>query len=547
MIIGIDVGGTHADGVLLNNGVVQRKKKVAVESQPLEETIIALLDALLPAEKSQLTQIQLSTTLCTNALLTGNLARVGMFIEAGPGINPDFLQCGSYVHYLNGSIDHRGIEQKAPDLDHIDEIMKQWHAEGVDSVGIVTKFSHRNNRHEKMLGEHALDIFPHISLGHQLSGLPNFPRRVYTTWLNSSLKKVFAQFKEGIAAGMKKHNISCPVFLLKADGGTMPFTAAGEFPCQTVHSGPSASVMGCLALHNNGPDDTILLDIGGTTTDIALFSEGIPLLEPYGVTVGGRPTLIRALYTRSVPIGGDSTIIHSAGAYVIGPKKAGAAMAFGGDKPTPTDAMITLGYMKEGDVAASRKAMAMLDDSRSIEETAQKVLDIFCNRIHETVTAMIDTLFSRPVFTVTALLEREKLEPTKIMMIGGPAMAIQEILAQKFKLPCTVPPDFEVANAIGAARARQTVQLSLYCDTELNRLSIPELSLEEAPGQTFNLEDARTRLIEAVEEVAEKQAITPPYQIDIVEEFESSIVRGFNSTGKIFSLKAQLRPGLVEE
>lgn len=547
MIIGIDVGGTHADGVLLDNGVVQRKKKVAVDSRPLEETIITLLDALLPEKKSLLKKIQLSTTLCTNALLTGELARVGMFIEAGPGMNPDFLQCGEYVHYLNGSIDHRGIEQQAPDLSRLDDIMERWHAEGVDSVGIVTKFSHRNSRHEKIIEEKALDIFSHVSLGHQISGLPNFPRRVYTTWLNSSLKNVFSHFKHAIEAGMKKHDISCPVFLLKADGGTMPFGAAGEFPCQTVHSGPSASVMGCLALHNNGPDDTILLDIGGTTTDIALFSEGIPLLEPYGVTIGGRPTLIRALYTRSVPIGGDSTISHGPDGYVIGPKKAGTAMGFGGDKPTPTDAMISLGYMKEGDRTAARQGMKMLDSSCSPEETAQRVLEVFCNRIHETVSTMVETLFSRPVFTVADLLQREKLEPNKIMVIGGPAMALQDMLAKTFNLPCTVPHDFEVANAIGAARARQTVQLSLYCDTELDRLSIPELSIEEAPGREFTLADARVRLVDAVEDVAAKQSIHPPYKIDIVEEFESSIVRGFNSTGKILSLKAQLRPGLVEE
>lgn len=547
MIIGIDVGGTHADGVLLDNGVVKRKKKVAVESHPLEETIITLLYSLLPDNKNDLKKIQLSTTLCTNALLTGNLARVGMFIEAGPGINPSFLQCGEYTHFLNGSIDHRGIEQKSPDLSAIDDIIEQWHVEGVDSVGIVTKFSHRNSRHEKLLGEKALDIFDHISLGHQLSGLPNFPRRVYTTWLNSSLKKVFAGFKDGISTGLKKHDISCPIYLLKADGGTMPFDVAGEFPCQTVHSGPSASVMGCLALHDNGPDDTILLDIGGTTTDIALFSEGLPLLEPYGVTVGGRPTLIRALYTRSVPIGGDSTISHGKDGYVIGPQKAGTAMGFGGSKPTPTDALITLGYMEGGDLSASRKGMEMLDDVSPAEETAKQVLQVFCDRIHEKVNSMVDTLFSRPVFTVSDLLEREKLEPSKLMIIGGPAMALKELLSKTFKLPCSVPHDFEVANAIGAARARQTVQLSLYCDTELNRLSIPELSLEEAPGGEYSLKDARKRLIEAVEDVAAKQTISPPYDIDIVEEFESSIVRGFNTTGKILSLKAQLRPGLVEE
>lgn len=547
MIIGIDVGGTHADGVLLESGVVKRKKKVPVEGRSLEDTIITLLDTLLPEDKKQLKKIQLSTTLCTNALLTGKLDKVGMIIESGPGMNPDFFQCGEFVHYLDGSIDHRGIEQKAPDLNLLESIMEKWRNEGVESLGVVTKFSHRNSRHEKIVAEEAQEFFPHISLGHQLSGLPNFPRRVYTTWLNSSLKNVFEGFKGGINAGLAKHDLTCPVFLLKADGGTVPFDIAGEFPCQTVHSGPSASVMGCLALYDETPDDTILLDIGGTTTDIALFSEGVPLLEPYGVTIGGRPTLIRALYTRSIPIGGDSIISHGPDGYVIGPEKAGPAMGFGGDKPTPTDAMITLGHMTDGDSFASKKGMEMLNPGCSAERTAEQILSAFCTQVHTTVTEMVDTLFSRPVFTITDLLEREKLEPVRIMVIGGPAMAIQEQLTQLFDIPCVVPADFEVANAIGAARARQTIQLSIYCDTELDRLSIPELSIEEKPGRDFSLNDARKRLIDAVEEVAAKQAIAVPYQVDIVEEFESSIVRGFNSTGKILSLKAQLRPGLGEE
>lgn len=547
MIIGIDVGGTHADGVLLDNGVVIHKKKVAVDSRPLEETLIALLDALLPEEKQRLKKIQLSTTLCTNALHTGNLDRVGMFIEAGPGMNPSFLQCGEYVHFLDGSIDHRGIEQKAPSLQQVDEIIEQWRGAGIESVGVVTKFSHRNSRHEKIIGEQAHERFPYISLGHQLSGLANFPRRVYTTWLNSALKNVFARFKEGITAGLDKHGISCPIFLLKADGGTMPFGAAGEFPCQTVHSGPSASVMGCLALHDSGQEDTLLLDIGGTTTDIALFSQGLPLLEPYGVTIDGRPTLIRALFTKSVAIGGDSALFLGENGYTIGPQRAGTAMAFGGENPTPTDAMIALGYMQEGDVAAATKAMESLDPHCSAVETAERVLNVFCEQLHGVVAAMVDSLFSRPVFTVADLLEREKLEPARVVVIGGPAMALQQKLAQTFELPCTVPNNFEVANAIGAARARQTVQLSLYCDTELNRLSIPELSIEETVGHTFDLGDARARLMEAVDAVAKEQAIAPPFTTDIIEEFESSIVRGFSTTGKIVSLKAQLRPGLVEE
>ena len=108
---------------------------------------------------------------------------------------------------------------------------------------------------------------------------------------------------------------------------------------------------------------------------------------------------------------------------------------------------------------------------------------------------MIEEVFSRPVYTVAALLHRRKIQPAGIVAIGGPAAALRVVSRRhRFSLPCTVPANYEVANAIGAARARLTVQATLYADTADGRLSIPEISCLEAISSRFTMADAEKRL-----------------------------------------------------
>ncbi|MDZ7803206.1 hydantoinase/oxoprolinase family protein [Thiohalophilus sp.] len=546
MIIGIDVGGTHADGVLLQGNAIVAKKKVAVDHDNLGESIIALLESLLPSGSAQLSRIHLSTTLCTNALISGNLDRVGMLVQAGPGMNPDFFKVGDDLYFLSGAVDHRGKVLRGPTTVEVSSAIENLRRDGVDSVGVVTKFSHRNNEHELWVGDQLRRHFRYISMGHRLSGMPNFPRRVYTTWLNSALKTGFSRFRKAMEDGFARLGINCPCYILKADGGTIPFDRGCEFPCQAVHSGPSASVMGALAIVG-GESDAILLDIGGTTTDIALLAQGVPLLEPYGATVAGRPTLIRALLTQSIGLGGDSVVARENGDFQIGPGRVGPPMGFGGSMPTPTDAMIVLGTITEGSAEKAGEGMRRLIPDQPEKKTAAELLECFAGRVHEAVERMIEEAFSRPVYTVTDFLQREKIRPERLITIGGPAQALQNVLENRFGLDCVVPPDYEVANAVGSARARITVQASLYGDTAMGTMTIPEISLMESIGKRFDMAEAEARLEEAVCSMAAEMGEQHPPQVDFIERLEVNTVRGFATAGKIFSLKAQIRPGLTKE
>lgn len=544
MIIGIDIGGTHADGVMLNGNELVAKDKVSVDNRHLSDVIIALLQKLLPGDRSHLRRIHLSSTLCTNAIVTGSLDPVGMIIQAGPGLNPDFFSRSCPTWFLDGAIDHRGQILRDPDPQKANAAALAIRREGIDSIGIVTKFSHRNNRHELQVADQLAGRFSHISLGHRISGLPNFPRRVYSTWLNSALSSQFTLFKSSLEQGFKHLGISCPCHVLKADGGTMPFARASEFPCESIHSGPSASVMGCLALSDQ-TEDAVLLDIGGTTTDIALLVDGAPLLEPYGVDVAGRPTLIRALKTSSIGLGGDSTVAWHNGTFRIGPERQGKSMAAGGSAPTPTDAMVMLGKLEIGSRQKAAAAMLALCPRQAPDYTATLLLEAFVEHIHQAVETMIEEVFNRPVYTVAALLHRRRITPRRIIAIGGPAAALQAFLGDALFLPCTVPANYEVANAIGTARARLTVQANLYADTGDGQLSIPEISCLETISPRYTMLDAESRLKAAITAMVGEMGMLSCPEIDFLERLEMNVVRGFTTSGKILTLKAQIRPGLT--
>ncbi|SDO91221.1 hydantoinase/oxoprolinase family protein [Desulforhopalus singaporensis] len=542
-IAGIDVGGTHVDGVILLGGKILAKEKVDADQQNLVESIISLLRKLVATPSLQPDQIHLSTTLCTNAIVNGALDEVGMIIQAGPGLNPSFLRCGDHVFFSDGAIDHRGHVVKKPDESLLAEAKKHFRDCGLDSIGVVTKFSHRNPVHERMIADNMVDSFSHISMGHRMSGLPNFPRRVYTTWINSGLQSRFDSFRKAILSGFAKLGLNCPCFILKADGGTMPFDLGARLPCETVHSGPSASVMGGLALAPVD-DDAILLDIGGTTTDIALLAQGVPLFEPYGVTIAGRPTLIRALNTRSVGLGGDSTVAYRDNEFVIGPGRVGPPMAFGGVVPTPTDAMIVLGQLPGGSREKARQAMTALVGDQSPVHTAKQLLETFCGQLHRAVEQMVEEVFSRPVYTVSALLGRKRLEPAELIVVGGPASAMKNCLGENFKIPVTVPEHFEVANAIGAARTRPTMQATLFADTSEKILSIAEIGHREKIHNGYTMKDAEKRLTQVITSLARECGMGDLSDIEFIERQELNTVSGFYTTGKILSLKAQLMPGL---
>ena len=176
MIVGLDVGGTHADVVLLGNAGVLNEVKVPTDPDNLFETVLSALDQITAGiDPHRIERMVMSTTLTTNAIIQQKLPAVGMVVSGGPGIDPAFYRTNDHYACVAGSIDHRGREVKPIDPAEIEVIRDEFLHAGIRNVGVVTKFSTRNPCQETAIAHHLENAFDQVFLGHRISGNLSFP------------------------------------------------------------------------------------------------------------------------------------------------------------------------------------------------------------------------------------------------------------------------------------------------------------------------------------------------------------------------------------
>jgi len=549
MIIGLDVGGTHTDAVLLGSDGLIREFKVKTNPDDLFDTVLSSLEDLLRGiNPAQVRRAVLSTTLTTNAIVQQKTPTVGLIVSAGPGIDPVNFRTHEHYYPVSGAIDHRGREVTPIDRDEILQIAERMKEEDIRNVGIVSKFSARNPQHELAIRDMIQPYFGKLFLGHQISGNLSFPRRIATTFLNTAIRQTHKKFFEAVQKSLAQKGLVIPIHILKADGGTVSLDASIDFPAQTILSGPSASIMGAIGF---APDnaDSLVLDIGGTTTDMAVLVSRTPLLEPQGITIGPHKTLIRALETRSIGLGGDSAIRVRDGVLSIGPDRMGPSMSFGGFQPTPTDALNVLGVFTEGgDRNSAVRGMTEVAEALgvSLTEACEKVFDTVCRMILAQAEDMVESINRKPVYTVHELQEGLKVAPRSILVLGGPAPYFAGRLKDLSGREVSVVPRWQVANAIGAALARTTCEVTLFADTQQGIAAAPEENYNEMINRNYTKEMAAAKASELLRQKALKiGAAGDDLEMEVTEDQQFNMVRGFYTAGKNIRVKVQVKPGLM--
>ncbi|RMG98779.1 MAG: hypothetical protein D6708_00180 [Candidatus Dadabacteria bacterium] len=344
---------------------------------------------------------------------------------------------------------------------------------------------------------------------------------------------------------LRRFSVLAPLYLLRADGGTHAARTLAN-PAETALSGPAASALGALAL-DAVEADTVGLDVGGTTTDLCLFTAGSPLLEPQGATIGPYRTQIRALFTRSAPAGGDSWVRVEEGRIRIGPRRFGPPAALGGTHLTPTDALVVLGRAV-GDRGRALEALAPLAEALGAtpEEAARRILRAWGRAIAEAVARMLDEVNARPVYTLHELLEGHRVRPLRVLAVGGPARALAPYVEEALDLPVTVPNHFDVANAVGAAVARVNAEVHGIADTARRYLSLPEVGGYEQIPAGFTMADLQARATEALLAAARARGeLDPAAAVDVADVESFNVIEGFTTVGRIHRLRAQIRPGIL--
>jgi N-methylhydantoinase A len=549
MILGLDVGGTHTDVILLGKEGLVRKTKVPTDPQNLFQTLLEGLTAAIEGFDPQtIHRAVLSTTLATNLVAQKKLPPVGMIVSAGPGIDPHHFNTNTHYYTVSGALDHRGREVQPLDARRLRAIGEELKREDIRYAGVVSKFSVRNPEHEKAMAEILKPYVERVFMGHKFSGNLNFPRRIATTYLNAAVYPIHREFFEAVKQSLSQRGLTMPIRILRPDGGNMNIESSMNYPAQTILSGPSASVMGALT-SAPGQGACLVLDIGGTTTDMALLIDGVPLLAPQGIEVPPYKTLIRALRTQSISLGGDSAVRATEGRLTIGPDRIGKAMAYGGPAPTPTDAFCVLGMAEDGDRERSAAGLEPVAQALGLplEQAAQNIFETACRQILDSAGQMIDAVNSKPVYTVHELWTGSTIKPDHLLILGGPAPQFAKQIETMFPGSVQVVPHWQVANAIGCALARTTSEVTLFADTAQGLATAPGERFSHDIGQDFSLDDARKMALELLHGKAVRRGANPD-QLDteVLEACQFNMIRGFKTIGKNIRVRVQVKPGLIK-
>ena len=313
LLLGIDTGGTYTDGVLLDERTreVVATTKTLTTRHDLAECMLTALDALLPEDPSRIRLAAISTTLATNAIAEGKGRPVALFLL---GYDPDLVKrfrfedhfATSRFTYFRGGHNLNGEEQAPLDIEGVREQAVKVSAQ-VEAFAVSGYFSPFNPAHEEAASQIIAESTGRpVVLGYQLSSRLNSVQRATTASLNASLLSILAGFMAAMQQALDKRGVVAPLMVMRGDGALMSASAAKGRPVETVHSGPAASAIGGRVLA--GRDRGLVIDIGGTTTDIAMVDQGRVKIREQGTTVGRYHTAVRAAHVRSIGLGGDSVI-----------------------------------------------------------------------------------------------------------------------------------------------------------------------------------------------------------------------------------------------
>ena len=565
MLLGLDVGGTFTDAVVIDGHRVIASAKKRTTKDNLMHGIGEALDAVLQnCDTSLINQITLSTTVVTNTIVEGKEQPVDLYVVTGPGRNVDDIFPVSPV-YLQGYTDHRGIVVERTPSNEVRDISHMVQSRsGTDLAAISAKFGVRNPQEELSIGEELRDTYTTISNGSLLSGSLNFPRRTISAYFNSAVTPVFTVFKKNVEEALNIRHITAPLHILKADGGSLPMEHMLSRPVETAFTGPAATVLGLSALNSIGKEHTVALDIGGTTTDISLWKYGKPLMTKSGVSIREYPSAVRSFAVTSVGIGGESVVRLKDGDLTVGPERVGPSVALGGVEPTLGDALIVLGHANYGDFNLATQALqdmadalqaTLLDDNVNISnnqlahiktasDVARLIVETASQTIQNGINEVVKVENRRPIYVVADIVNPDVFVPEHIVVVGGTAPSLGPSIGEYLELPVTIPENAAVANAIGAALALSTIELTVHVDTKRRLLVIPELGIKQQNCTLKRVEQVVERAKEVLSEEAIRLGLDTAQEIEVISIEDFPVVEGWQSMERLITVKVQLAAGV---
>ncbi len=317
--LGIDAGGTYTDAVILrgSDGAIVDSYKSFTTYPELENGIKDALDHLNPEYLKQVNLVSVSTTLSTNSLLESTGMPVGLVLVGEHPDNEPYP--GEHIISISGGHDPRGTEEFELDLSKLNYFARNT-KDHVSAYAVSAIFSTRNPEHELRVKELLTkETGLPVVCGHELTQALGAYERSITAVLNAQLIPITYKFVNSVAKDLKKRGINARILMLKGDGSVYNIEDAMEKPVETIFSGPAASLLGASYLAKK--DTCAVIDVGGTSTDVAMLKEGIPEISESGSVVGGWKTRVRAMKMETFANGGDSHVWVKDKEINIGPRR----------------------------------------------------------------------------------------------------------------------------------------------------------------------------------------------------------------------------------
>ncbi|MCY4358754.1 MAG: hydantoinase/oxoprolinase family protein [Gammaproteobacteria bacterium] len=440
MRLGIDVGGTHTDAVLLNGSEIVGFHK-ALTSSDVKQGIIDSLDAVLVAgqvDTAEIDAVMIGTTQFTNAVIQrcdlSPTALIRASLPMGSGVPPlcdwpeDALAAvGDHQYMIQGGHLYNG--KPIAELDHksLNRAIADISSKGIKAVAVAASFSPAVAEHELLMAKAVRHRIADatVTLSHEIGRL-GLLERENAAVLNAALVDLARHVVNSMERALIERGINCPVYISQNDGTLMAAATIARYPALTFSSGPTNSIRGAALL--SGLSDAIVVDIGGTTADIGVLADGFPRESNSHIEVGGVRTNFRMPDILPIGLGGGSLVALNG--RKIGPSSVGYCLSteglvFGGNTLTATDIAVANGSCKLG-------------DGVHVAHLQAEVIETATQRMHEMIDEAVDRM-------------RPSEKPVPVILVGGGAILISRSLKTASQL---IQPDHaDVANALGAAIA----------------------------------------------------------------------------------------------
>ncbi|MDQ0469514.1 hydantoinase/oxoprolinase family protein [Labrys wisconsinensis] len=441
MRIGIDVGGTNTDAALMDGLLVKSACKTPT-TPDVSSGITAVLRQVLEGTgvgPADIEAVMIGTTHFTNAVVERRrlleVAAIRLGLPATKALPPltdwpadlaDTL--GRHVFMVRGGNEFDGREIAPLDEAEIRRIAGEIRARGLKAAAVTSVFSPVTSVMEKRAAEILLAEVPglRISLSHEV-GRVGFLERENATIMNACLADLAAKVVSSFRIALKEMRIAAPFFISQNDGTLMTPDFVERYPVLTFASGPTNSMRGAAMLAAR--KEAMVVDIGGTTSDVGMLMHGFPRESAVSVDIGGVRTNFRMPDVVALGLGGGS-IVRDDGRR-IGPDSVGyeitsRALVFGGDTLTTTDIVVAAGLEQIG-------------DPELVRHVPRSTIDNALDTIHRMVDEVVDRM-------------KTSAEPLPVILVGGGAILVSRDLPSASEV--IRPENAAVANAIGAAIAQ---------------------------------------------------------------------------------------------